>query len=96
MAVETHAAAPSLLVLSEIYHPGWTAHTDGVATPVLRADYILRAVPVPAGRSVVTLSFMPPGLIPGLLLTLLALLATAALPRVGPIRRWLAAMERDA
>ncbi len=50
---------PALLIFSEIYFPGWQATVDGQPAPLLRADYILRAVPVPAGEHTVELTFRP-------------------------------------
>ena len=57
-AVETDA--PRLLVLSEVYYPaGWHATVNDVPTDILRANYLLRAIPVPAGESTVTVQFEP-------------------------------------
>ena len=51
-----------LLVLSEIWYPeGWTATVDGVEVPLVRANYILRALPIEAGDHEVVLSFESPG-----------------------------------
>lgn len=47
------------LVMSEVWYPGWQATVNGVATPVLRANYALRAVAVPAGDVTVVLHFAP-------------------------------------
>ena len=80
--IQVAAAEPSLLVLSELYHPGWYAEVDGLEVPVLRADYLLRAVAVPAGQHSVTMHYMPPGLVPGLLLSLMALLSAGLVPRL--------------
>ena len=56
--VETDA--PRLLVVSEIYYPaGWNAYIDGESAPIYRADYLLRAVPVPAGAHEVVMRFEP-------------------------------------
>ena len=51
---------PRLLVFSEVYYPaGWTA-TIGVApAPIVRTDFLLRGVPVPAGDHIVTMRFRP-------------------------------------
>lgn len=58
-AVETDA--PRLLVVSEMYYPaGWRAFVDGEPAPIYRADYLLRAVPVPAGAREVVMRFDPP------------------------------------
>jgi hypothetical protein len=50
-----------LLVLGEVYYPaGWTATLDGeTEVPILRTDYLLRGVPVPAGEHLVALRFAP-------------------------------------
>lgn len=56
--VETDA--PRLLVASEIFYPaGWQASVDGEEVPIYRADYLLRAVPVPEGRHEVVMRFEP-------------------------------------
>jgi len=52
--------APQLLVISEVYYPaGWKAYVDGEEAPIYRANYLFRAVPVPAGEHTVTLRFEP-------------------------------------
>ena len=51
---------PRLLVASEVYYPaGWTARVGTEAAPILRTDYLLRGIPVPAGNHIVTLRFEP-------------------------------------
>jgi len=47
--IRTRLQEPGILVLSDVYYPRWVATIDGEATEVLRANYILRAVAVPAG-----------------------------------------------
>lgn len=56
-AADGEAAA----VFSEIYYPdGWTMYVDGEEAPYFRADYILRAAVLPAGRHTVEWRFRAP------------------------------------
>ncbi|MDR1370738.1 MAG: hypothetical protein LBJ72_11540 [Dysgonamonadaceae bacterium] len=51
-----------LAILSEVYYPyGWKAYIDGQRVPISRADWVLRAVVVPAGEHQVKLVFDPDG-----------------------------------
>jgi hypothetical protein len=59
LRLDVSASAPALLMLSEIWDPGWVASVDGVTSPVYRADHTLRAIAVPAGHHVVELRYQP-------------------------------------
>ncbi len=59
MTAESNADGPGYVVFSEWYFAGWRATVDGTAAPVLRADVVLRAVPVPAGTHTITLDYQP-------------------------------------
>ena len=61
IAIAVEAATDAWLVLADAWFPGWTATLDGTPTPVLRANYLVRAVAVPAGRHEVVFSYDPPG-----------------------------------
>jgi len=51
-----------LLVMSEIWYPeGWSATVDGVDAELVRANYILRALPISAGDHEVKLTYKPAG-----------------------------------
>jgi hypothetical protein len=59
--LRTYCSAPSLLVVSEIYYPaGWKAYVDGAETEILKTNYILRSVVVPAGTHELVFRFDPP------------------------------------
>lgn len=45
---ESRSAQPHLAVFSEVFYKTWKAYIDGKEVPLIRADYILRALPIPA------------------------------------------------
>lgn len=49
-----------LVVFSEIHYPkGWIAKVDGNEVPILRTNYLLRGIEIPAGTHEVEFSFEP-------------------------------------
>jgi hypothetical protein len=83
--IGTRSARPGLLVLADTFTSGWVAELDGRRVPIVPVDVALRGVALPAGDHVVTFSYRPIETYAGFalsLLTLLALVAWLALPRL--------------
>ena len=47
---KSYSEAPKLAIFSEVYYKTWKAYIDGVEVTPIRANYILRALPIPAGE----------------------------------------------
>ncbi|WP_297644689.1 YfhO family protein [uncultured Bacteroides sp.] len=63
LTYETENPQDGIAVFSEIYYPdGWHITIDGQPADLARADYILRAVHVPAGKHILEMRFDPTSL----------------------------------
>lgn len=82
--LETTSSAPSLLVLSQTFDPGWRLSVDGREAPLLRVDVALSGFVVPAGSSRARLSYSPASWRAGALLSVLSLLVLGAAWLGGP------------
>ncbi len=71
--VKTVSVTPAILVLSENHYPSWRAYVDGQPVEVMRVDYNLRGVAVPAGNHLVKFVYHPKSVLVGLVISLLAL-----------------------
>ncbi|HZY81373.1 MAG TPA: YfhO family protein [Cyclobacteriaceae bacterium] len=68
---ESQSTSGGLGVFSEIYYPvGWTATIDGNETPILRVDYTLRGLEIPAGKHIIEFTFQPAAYVIGNKVTL--------------------------
>jgi len=69
-AYDLDTPVDALLKLSEVYYPsGWTATLDGKPVDVLRSDYVLRAVEIPAGKHRLEMHYQPETYQAGLIVT---------------------------
>ncbi|CAN5841162.1 hypothetical protein BH18ACT11_BH18ACT11_16320 [soil metagenome] len=73
--LKTDTRAPGLLMMSEMYYPGWKAYVDGRPVSLYTGDYMLRAVPIPAGNHMVELRYESWSLRVGVMVSLIAYLA---------------------
>jgi hypothetical protein len=85
LSVDVTAGAPALLLVSQVWYPGWQVRIDGVSQgQPLRTDYLFQGVVVPAGTHHIELTFSPSSWRVGWVLAALAavgLVACAILQR---------------
>jgi uncharacterized membrane protein YfhO len=71
-------------VFSEIYYPkGWNVYVDGKKSSLFRADYVLRAMNVPAGQHTIEFKFEPQVVKTGSIISLISFLLMVALLGIG-------------
>jgi hypothetical protein len=69
LEVDVTTQENQLLVLSQIYYPGWRAEIDGRPVDLLRLNLVQQGLVIPAGDHLVRLSFRPNSFIAGSLIT---------------------------
>ena len=77
--ISTRNEGPRFLLVSEVWHPGWSAKVDGRAVPLVRADVALLGLWLPPGNHRVEIRFWPPGLSAGLITTGITILGVLLL-----------------
>lgn len=60
LTYQSKATSEQLAVFSEIYYnDGWNAYVDGKLAPYFSADWVLRAMRIPAGEHIIDFKFEP-------------------------------------
>lgn len=59
ISITVNNASPAWLALFDFYYPGWVAMVNGKRSPIYEANYLFRAVPLPAGKSLVKFEYVP-------------------------------------
>ena len=59
LLLETEPECRGLLVVSEVFYPGWEAYVDGRRTEILRTNFLFRGVLLEGGQHVVEFRFRP-------------------------------------
>ncbi len=87
VVLEAECADRGILVVSEVYYPGWRAYIDGEETRIHRANHALRAVELEAGFHRVQLVYDPVSFKIGLVISAGTLIAVAGAAARSRIRR---------
>jgi len=76
-------SAPAILVLADMWQPGWSVEVNGVAADVLRVDHVLRGVALEAGEHRIRWVYRDPALRRSLVLTLVGVAMALILLVIG-------------
>jgi len=68
---------PGYLLLADTWYPGWKVWVDGQLSTIHRADYLFRAVEIPAGRHHVLFEYFPASVVNGALISALAIIISS-------------------
>lgn len=84
-----NATTPQFAVFSEIYYPGgWKATIDGKPAPIVKTNYAIRGLAVPAGKHTIQFHFEPESYKLGNTLVLWSSIFVYALLLVGGFMLW--------
>lgn len=74
--MEVDASRRGLLVLSEIYYPGWEARVNGKSAHIYKTDGLLRGILISPGKNRIEMMYRPRSIYYGAILSLIAILGT--------------------
>ena len=79
LTLETDSSTPTILVVSEIFYPGWVATVDGRQVDILLTDYLLRGLSLPPGQHKIEMRYTAPAARTGAIVSGCALLLLCGL-----------------
>ena len=71
--IETNSDHDGILILTDVFYPGWTATIDGNPTEIFKANGLVRSVFVPAGEHFIEFEYLPYFFTLGLIVSLITL-----------------------
>ena len=72
--IQTNSDNDGVLVLTDIFYPGWTATVDGNPTEIFKANGLVRSVFVPAGEHFIEFEYLPYSFTLGLIISFTTLI----------------------
>jgi hypothetical protein len=87
VVISAGATEPRLLVLTDTFFPGWKAYVDGVQTHIVRANYLFRAVPIPAGSHEIVFEYRPASFRIGAAISIASIAILAVVIIIGQLRQ---------
>jgi hypothetical protein len=84
--LEVSLESPGLVILSDLYYPGWELTIDGRPAPIYRVNRLMRGAAVPTGRHRLIYFYKPRSFRVGLVLSLFGLGSLAVLALASFVR----------
>jgi hypothetical protein len=90
------AGSNQFAVFSEVYYKsGWKAFIDGKESPIVKVNYALRGLAVPAGQHNIEFRFEPQGYYTGKTITMVASILLVLILLAGIFMEWRSSRPRD-
>jgi hypothetical protein len=68
--IQAGMGCQGMVVLSDVFFPGWRAQIDGHRAPIYEVNEAMRGVVVPQGEHTITMQYRPASAVAGMLLSL--------------------------
>jgi hypothetical protein len=94
VVIHARMSCTGMVVLSDVFFPGWHAEVDGHATPIYEVNEAMRGVIVPRGDHNITMRYRPASALAGGLLSLLGVTGAVLWGRLSAFRRLSAGRTR--
>jgi len=75
------------LVISDVWYPGWKAYIDQKETPIWHANYLFRAVNLPAGKHTIIFDYRPLSFLIGTILSIGSIIVIIILSGLSVFRK---------
>ena len=77
--IKTSNSDASILILTDVYYPGWKAFIDGTETKIYRADGLVKAIFVPEGEHTIEFVYLPESYNTGITISIITVLILVAI-----------------
>lgn len=77
--IQTNSNYDGILVLTDVFYPGWIATIDDVPTEIFKANGLVRSVFVPAGEHLIEFEYVPYSFTFGLIISFITSIAFLAI-----------------
>lgn len=71
LVIKLTSSSPGWFLISDVWYPGWNAWVDGKPVPLLKADYLFRAIQVDKGEHQIIMAYQPKSFWFGLVISLI-------------------------
>jgi hypothetical protein len=87
VVLHARMSCQGMVILSDVFFPGWRAEVDGHVTPIYEVNKAMRGVIVTRGDHIITIRYQPASALAGGLLSLIGVAGAISWGRLSAFRR---------